>query len=168
MKKIAVIGPESSGKSTLSKELAQAIDGHWVPEYARLYLEENGPDYDEKTVEVIGKGQLKLEAKAAEKAQDSWVVCDTDLMVIKVWMQYKYNSYPNWIDEKLDKNTLYLLCKPDMPWEPDPLRENPFDRLEIYSFYRNLLKKSGYQFIDLEGTVEERIEKSKSFISNFQ
>lgn len=168
MRKIAVVGPESSGKSTLSKELAQVIDGHWVPEFARIYLEENGPEYDQDTVEKIGQGQLELEKEAVKKAKNNWVVCDTDLMVIKVWMQYKYNSYPAWIDEKLDKDTLYLLCKPDMPWEPDALRENPFDRQEIYSFYHNLLEKSGFQFIDLEGSIEDRIEKSKDFISNFK
>lgn len=167
MRKIALVGPESSGKTTLSKLLAKELKTIWVPEYARIYLEEHGPNYTENIVEEIGKKQFALEEEALKNRENKRVICDTDLLVIKVWMQVKYKKYPAWIDVKLERDCLYLLCKPDMPWEADALRENPNNREEIYQIYFNLLKQSKHQFIDLEGNIESRLKKALKFISKY-
>ncbi|MEX0812381.1 MAG: ATP-binding protein [Chitinophagales bacterium] len=168
MKKIAVVGPESTGKSTLSKMLADELEGLWIPEYARIYLEANGLDYKKADVENIAKHQYELEKSAEEVAQNQWIVCDTNLLVIKVWMQYKYNDYPKWIDQKLKQETLYILSKPDMPWVSDPLRENPHNRDELYEIYFDLLKKSGAQFTEVEGNEKQRLTNSLKWLSQFQ
>lgn len=167
MKKIAVVGPESTGKSTLSKMLVTELNGLWVPEYARIYLETNGKDYKKIDVEKIAIHQYELEKRADEVAKERWIVCDTNLLVIKVWMQYKYNDYPRWIDKILKKETYYLLCKPDIPWKSDPLRENPDNRDELYEIYLNLLKESGAEFIEVGGTEEQRLQKSIKWLEQF-
>lgn len=157
MIKVAITGPESSGKTTLSEQLANHFNVEWVPEFARTYLIERGGAYTQKDLDAIAKGQFE----EMEKVQDREVVFyDTDLTVIKIWSEYKYNSSSTKIDELLRKQEvdLYLLCKPDLPWEEDPLRENPNNREVLYHLYLDALKDKGVTFAIISGTPKERLE----------
>lgn len=158
MIRVAVTGPESSGKTTLSKELCQAFSVAYIPEYAREYLEKTEGKYDQNDLDQIAEGQLAL----FRKHTGNVLIADTDLTVLKVWSEVKYGKISDHIieiDQKFHFD-LYLLCLPDIPWEPDPLRENQDDRRQLLEHYRNALLEKGSLVIEISGTREERIQKA--------
>lgn len=161
LKKIVVIGPESTGKSTLSEALAKEFNTKWVPEYARKYLEQLGRPYHEADLLDIAKGQLAGEDRLAEEA-NKILICDTDLHVIKVWSEASYGRCDPWILEQIAvrKYDLYLLTYIDTEWEDDPLREHPApeDRQYFYNIYRDIVQNSGVQWADIRGEYEERLQ----------
>ena len=159
--KIVITGPESSGKTTLAKSLAQYYKTSWVPEYSRTYLNKLSRPYDKNDLLPIAKGQLERENQYVSQAT-SFIICDTSMLVLKVWSLYKYQSVDPWIVEKLlDENyTLFLLCKPDIPLEYDPLRENPVDRDVLFEMYYKELIDHDLPFIIIEGREKETRLKS--------
>lgn len=164
MKKIVIIGPESTGKSTLSAALAKHYNCLWVPEFARQYLEEKGPDYTYDDLKDIAQGQIALEKEftaLAEQRNDPYLFLDTNLYVIQVWSDYVYGKIDESI-QQLHQNQdydLYLLCNIDLPWEYDPLRELPSieKRQEVYSLYKNILTHQSTPWIEISGDSEQRI-----------
>lgn len=163
IKKIAVIGPESTGKSTLSAALATELNTVWVPEYARTYLEKLSRPYEQQDLLEIARGQLELEDKLAREA-NKLLICDTDLNVIQVWSHARYNSSHRFITEHIAsrKYDMYLLTNIDTIWEEDPLREHPLpaERLYFYNIYRDIVQNSGLPWADISGTHEERLKKA--------
>lgn len=156
MIRVAVTGPESSGKTTLSKELCQALSEAYVLEYAREYLEQREGKYDEKDLDEIAEGQLAL----FRKHTGNVLIADTDFTVLKVWSEVKYGKVSDHLIE-IDENfqfDLYLLCLPDIPWEPDLLRENPNDRWELVEHYRKALSEKVCPVIEISGSREERFQ----------
>ncbi|MEI7597196.1 MAG: ATP-binding protein [Bacteroidota bacterium] len=166
IKRISITGPESSGKSTLSKDLAIHFDTIFNPEFAREYLSVKKTNYTFEDVEYIAKMQLKSENEAINSA-NNFLFCDTDLLVVKVWMKIKYNKVPAWIDKEIMKKNydLYLLCKPDIPWEPDPLRESPLIRDELFTVFNEELTKLNCNFIIINGNFAERFEKARNEVN---
>lgn len=168
IKHIVITGPESSGKTTLAEAFSLAKRGVLVPEFAREYLADKS-SYVQNDLLEIAKGQQKLIDKATEKNQLSapnkeeskMVICDTDLLTIKIWSEYKYGSCDNWITSTLSNNLpdLYILCKPDFTWVYDPLRENPNDREELYNIYLTEIKKLNVPFIEVGGSIEGRLKE---------
>lgn len=160
IKKIVVIGPESTGKSTLSETLANSLQTVWVPECARTYLENLGREYTEADLLEIAKGQLAAEDTAVQQA-NGCIVCDTDLYVIKVWSEAKYGRCHPWILEQIAqrKYDLYLLTYIDIAWTDDPLREHPLpeERQYFYNIYRDIVIQSGTQWVDVRGAEHERL-----------
>ena len=114
------------------------------------------------------QADLKEIAKGQLKSNQENQICDTDLITIKIWSEYKYGNCNNWILEQIEKqkteNRFYLLCKPDTPWEADPLRENPTNREELFEIYKEELEKLKHNYSIIEG--EERIKNSISKISS--
>lgn len=163
IKKIVVIGPESTGKSTLSHALAAQLQTVWVPEYARGYLEQLGRPYEEPDLLNIAHGQLKTEDALLLQA-NQLLVCDTDLQVIKVWSEAKYGRCDKKILEAIAARTydMYLLTYTDVIWEDDPLREHslPEERAYFYNIYRDIVQSSGLPWADIRGTHEERVKLS--------
>ncbi len=161
IKKIVVIGPESTGKSTLSAALAEALQTVWVPEYAREYLEQLGRPYEEHDLLTIAKGQLQLEDELEKKA-DKLLICDTDLQVVKVWSEASYGRCDKQVLEMIAtrKYDMYLLTYIDTIWEDDPLREHglPEERQHFYDIYRDIVQNSGIPWADIRGNHEERIK----------
>jgi len=157
MKRIAIIGPESTGKTDLAKALAKAYKGEYIPEFAREYLNALGRPYKQEDLLEMAKGQVV----SLEKDHFGDVlVADTDLHIIKVWSEYKYGSCDPWILKALDKQTfnLYLLTYFDIPYEADPLRENPEDRAYFFEIFHDLLTKSNLPFIVVKGSRVERLK----------
>ena len=168
MKKIIITGPESSGKTTLAKQLAQFYQATYVPEYSRSYLSELTRPYVEEDLLEIAKGQAEQEKEYASKSSPI-VIYDTSMLVLKVWSEYKYGRTHPWIEEQLlkNKNDLYLLCKPDVPWEEDPLRENPLDRDLLFSMYLNELKKLEASYFTISGPNPlERLQIAAEILNN--
>jgi len=156
--KIVLTGPESTGKSTLSKALAAHFGTLWVPEYARFYLNHLPRPYFPEDVLRIAQGQMQWEA-VWEKYARELLFCDTDLLVPKIWMEHKYGYCDSWIDEQLSLRSydLYLLCDIDMPWENDPLREHPNEREALFEKYRTALETLGARYAIIRGNGTERL-----------
>jgi NadR type nicotinamide-nucleotide adenylyltransferase len=159
-KRIAITGPESVGKTTLAQALAAGFGTIWVPEYAREYLEHLGRPYVFEDLEIIARGQLELEERCARLAH-RYLFCDTDLLVIKIWSAYKYQQTAPFILESLNNSPydLFVLCGTDVPWEYDPLRENPGEREELYQLYKKELTDYSMPFIEVSGSLEERVKR---------
>ena len=162
--KVVLFGPESSGKTTLSRHLARHYNTVWAPEFAREYLQEKWNN-ERKTCEKedlipIAIGQMKLENKLAKKA-DKVLICDTDLLETKVYSEEFYGGF---VDEKLDKAAnenqydLYLLTYIDTPWEEDDLRDRPELRLEMFNAFEQSLKEHNRPYILLKGDKETRLK----------
>lgn len=170
MKKIVVIGPESTGKSTLSEALAQELHTLWVPEYARTYLEQLNKPYTEEDLLRIAGGQVQLEDDTAAKACE-WLVCDTDLYVLKVWSEHSYQRCHRSILEQIAvrKYDLYLLTDIDLPWSPDPLREHPEPAMRYYFYhqYRDIVQHSGVPWCTVSGPHEERMRMAMAAVNSY-
>jgi NadR type nicotinamide-nucleotide adenylyltransferase len=160
-KRIAITGPESTGKSRLTQELADYYRTVYVAEYAREYIEKLKREYTYDDVLEIAKGQLQRENEAAIKA-NKLLICDTDFTVTKIWCDYKYKQCHDWISEQFfnHKYDLYLLCNTDLPWEYDPQRENPNEREELFNIYLQYLKKAGFHYTVINGYGEERLKNA--------
>ena len=141
MYKVGIIGPESTGKSTLSAYLAHRYNGVLIPEYAREYMKHLAPDYSytyEDIVAIARQQIQQLEELHQEfSTKDTLVFFDTELIITKVWFEHKYGIAPDFIQEALHSYPMdiYLLCYPDMPWQPDPVRENPNIREYLFAWY---------------------------------
>ena len=162
--KVVLFGPESSGKTTLSKHLARYYNSVWVPEYAREYLQ-NKWNNERKTCEIsdllpIAIGQMKLENDLAKKT-DSVLICDTDLLETKVYSEVYYSGICDPILEKYAlENTynLYFLTYIDTPWEADDLRDKPNERLRMFKAFEDVLIKYNRPYILLKGDRLERLQ----------
>lgn len=155
--KIVISGPESSGKTTLSQQLAKVFNEPWVPEYARDYIERLNRTYHESDLLEIAKGQVIREDAYAQQAKQLYF-CDTSLEVIKIWSEFRFKKCDDWIIEQYKKRKadLYLLCAPDLPWTYDPQRENPDDRDVLFEIYRQEL--SGERVKEIWGGEEKRLQ----------
>lgn len=164
MKKIVIIGPESTGKSTLCEELAEHYETVWCQEYAREYLLRNGTAYTYADLGTIAKGQLALEEKTASSANGKFYFVDTDLYVMKVWCEVAFADCHSWILKELARRTcdLYLLCNTDLPWAKDELREypDPNMRRRIFQMYKDIVINSGVAWVEISGTEQQRMRKA--------
>ncbi len=169
MYKIAITGPESTGKSFLSEALAKHFNCSWVPEYAREYLTKQNGEYQQKDLTTILDGQLKMEEKAGEKG-DKFLLCDSDPLVLLIWSKVKYNSVDHKIEDAWKKHDydLHLLLYPDQEWEYDPLRENKDDRLALFTLYKDELhhSKKPYKIIKGKDRVVSAIQIIEAYFNN--
>ncbi|MGI4824357.1 MAG: AAA family ATPase [Janthinobacterium lividum] len=160
MRRISLTGPESTGKSTLAAQLAAHYGTVFVPEVARTYLEENGPQYTLADLEAIAHGQLDAEEAAAAQA-NQLLFCDTDLLVIKIWAENAFGTCPAWVLAELaqPRYALTLLLGIDLPWEADPLREHPepAQRQHFYNLYRAELQARRWPFVEVSGSPAQRL-----------
>jgi NadR type nicotinamide-nucleotide adenylyltransferase len=164
MKKIVIIGPESTGKSTLCKELAEHYNTVWCPEYAREYLLQNGTNYTYEDLTRIAIGQLTLDDYLQQDAAGSYYFVDTDMYVMKVWYEVAFQHCPTWILKQLAGShcDLYLLCNTDLPWAKDELREYPDLKMRqrLFKMYKDIVLNSGVPWVEISGTEEQRLHKA--------
>jgi len=184
IKKVAVLGPESTGKSTLCAELADHYKTLWVKEYAREYLLENGTNYTFDNLLDMAKGQLKLEEagiaeaerKIAEDIKEStgiistgtgykqFIFIDTNMYLLKVWCEFVFGKCHNWILNQVveRKYDLYLLCDIDLPWVKDELRKYPDlqTRHQLYHHYKDIMINQSVPWANIRGNDGERLQKA--------
>jgi NadR type nicotinamide-nucleotide adenylyltransferase len=165
LKRIAVTGPECTGKSWLAANLAAQYNTVFVPEYSVQYLAEKGAEYSLEDLEQIAKGQLRAEEKMAQRATDV-LFTDTDLLVNKIWSKVVFGKVPDWVEQNLisHKYDLYLLCFPDIDWKEGPFRENPRDRPALFEMYEQELLKLGFPFKIVRGKGNQRFENAVTFV----
>ena len=137
MVKVIITGPESSGKTTLCKALSKHFKVPFSYEYAREYLKAKKNKYTQTDLISIARGQLESEKGSR--------ILDTDLITIKIWSNHKYGNCDKWILKQINKQKserrFYILCKPDIAWKEDVLRENPKDRMNLFEIYKKELKE---------------------------
>ena len=157
MFKVGIIGPESTGKSSLASYLATKYDGLMVPEYAREYMEHLAPDYQYtyEDVEKIAMHQVQelreisqspAEGMAADRKDLAFF--DTELIITKVWFLHKFGTCPDFLQQALEEYPMdvYLLCYPDLEWVPDPVRENPNIREYLFDWYEREVQALGIPY----------------------
>ena len=175
LQKIVVLGPESTGKSTLSEALAKHYGVVNCKEYARQYLYENGTKYNFEDLLTIAKGQLTLEDEAIQKAEQLFIqqsknkiVVDTNMYVMKVWCEYVFNNCHTYILDQIHKRNydLYLLCDIDLVWTPDEMREYPDEkpRQELFAIYKDILINQNTPWGIVSGTGDERTQNAIQLI----
>lgn len=157
-----IIGPESTGKSTLTHQLAAHFDTTRADEFARQYLETLGRTYTIDDLNRIAKGQIQAEEIALAGARNGVVFFDTDLHVVKVWSESKYGTCDEVILKSIAERRydLYILTDIDMPWQSDPLREHPDPEMRAYFFniYQDIVQASGLPFVLVQGSEPERLQ----------
>ena len=161
MQRIIITGPESTGKSVLSQELAQHFNGSIVPEYARQYLSELHRNYRMEDVLEIARVQLKEYSES--RFAGNIVFFDTWLIITKVWLEVVYKREEKWIDEAIlsTQGDHYLLCYPDIEWIPDPLRENGGKMRDVlFQRYKEILIEKGLTYTIIKGVGPVRTNKA--------
>jgi nicotinamide riboside kinase len=155
--RIVLTGAESSGKSTLAAWLGNKLGVPYALEYARSYLEKHGPRYDYDTVHTIARGHLDYQRQQVPEVAPLGVY-DTDLINFKIWCDVAYGRCQPWLEEALqaEQHHCYLLCYPDIPWEPDPLREYPEGRMMLYEKHLEAVQATGRKFAVVRGIGAER------------
>lgn len=187
LKKIVVIGPESTGKSMLCEQLAAHYQTKWVREYAREYLLKNGKEYSYDDLLTIAKGQIEGEElgignwesgitdnEALNHKQKTTnhklLLIDTDMQVMKVWCEFVFGQCHHWILNRIVERQydLYLLCHPDLPWVKDELREYPDQRTRevLFHHYKEAMVNQHVPFANISGGYEERLRKAIEAIDN--
>lgn len=170
-------GPESCGKTTLASQLGEALHAPLVNEVARDYLNEcyrrqPGYQYTQHDLLVIARLQHAREQQALS-ASPQYLVCDTDLLVIVIWSEVVFGSCAPEISELLQQalettRRTYLLCDHHIPWCPDPLRVNPFDRDKLFARYLAKLENMGANFVTACGNESERLLLVRTDIGHVQ
>lgn len=157
--RIAIIGPECSGKTTLAMHLSQLLNEPMVPEFSRMYFAGRKYEYDQDDILNIALGQEKLELQH-ESFSKKILICDTNNLVNWVWSEYRYGNVPAMLKATYQpqRYALQLLCKPDVPWESDPLRENASRLEDIYNYYLRILHEGEIPYISVEGDFLQRYQ----------
>lgn len=161
MLKVALIGPESTGKSTLSQQLARHYQSDCVAEYAREYVEKLELPYTYQDVCAIAQHQIEQElGSECSGSKNDFVFFDTDLIITKVWFEHCYGLVPDFVTQRLATHfiDLYLLCAPDLPWEADAVREHGHDREFFFDWYKREIELLGKPYQIITGTGEQRFQ----------
>jgi NadR type nicotinamide-nucleotide adenylyltransferase len=167
--KVAIIGPECTGKTTLAQQLAVHFSTVWVPEYARDYVEQLDRKYTFDDVIQIARHQEEQIHATYSKAS-RFVFFDTDLIITKVWFDVVYKQTPDWIDLAIKKSNFscYLLCDNSLPWNPDNVRENGGEmRNKLFEEYKRNLDYFNFKFQIISGIGTTRFENASRFLKQY-
>ena len=156
MLKVAITGPESSGKTSLAQILSKHYKVEWIPEFARNYLIQKSGKYTFEDLSYIAEKQFKAFSTASKNQE--LLIADTELLVIKIWSKVKYDKIAPLVNNyfKQQEFDIYLLCKPDIPWEYDELREHPEMREELFELYKEELATNHLPYRIIHGSEDER------------
>ena len=168
VKRIALIGPESTGKTTLCLQLAEHYKTVWVPEYARMFMTKLKREYNYDDVVHCARVQMQTEDGMLKQA-NQFLFCDTELINFKIWFQDKFKKAPDWLEDEIAKRKydLFLLASPDLPWAAERVRENPERRNYFFDLYKSGLEKRNFPFRIISGTGDSRLRLAVSFIDSF-
>jgi NadR type nicotinamide-nucleotide adenylyltransferase len=168
IRKIAIVGPESTGKSTITKLLAKHYDTPWVAEFARYYCAAlTGPCTMQDEVNMF-HGQVALEESVLATAEKDFIFCDTTILTVKIWSDEMLGETPKIVLDALTDRTydLYLLLNIDLPWEEDPLREFPHMREHFMNVWYKELNNLGARYVLISG-IEDRLQNAIDAVDAF-
>ena len=169
IKRIVLIGPESTGKTEIAEFLSNKYNTVCVPEYARGYIQNLNREYLYKDVEHIARKQVELQQEYSKKTNHI-LFYDTYLIITKIWFQVVYNKVPSWIESEINKSNinLFLLCNTDIPWIADSVRENGGEmREKLFEMYRNELDYYGFNYKIVKGNGIERFNNAYNLVESF-
>ena len=157
MIRIILTGAESSGKSSLTQYLGKFFNFPYALEYARIYLEKNGPEYDLEQLKEMARLHVNYQQKKVPISAPCGIF-DTDLINYKIWTEEVFGCCPAEISRGIEQESphVYLLCKPDLPWEPDPLRENRETLHHLYQRHLDEIIRLNRPYEVVEGLGRER------------
>jgi HTH-type transcriptional repressor of NAD biosynthesis genes len=169
---ITVFGAESTGKTTLSRQLAKDLDGYWLFEYARPYLEQTVNEITVRSMTAIWKGQAALQKQAQNLPDKPYVVQDTDLFsTVGYWQFPHWRSHLGECPERLIedalklKSDLYIVTKSNIPFEKDPLRYGGDKREGSDEYWIDVCEKYELPYVVLENNdPSERLRQAKRAI----
>ncbi len=166
--KIVFLGPESTGKTSISAAIAERSNATFVPEFARTYLHDHGTNYTLNDVIKIAETQARIEQEAEATGKD--VICDTDLITIKIWLEYYSWEVPEWLEFFIAKHRAdkYLLLYPDIPWVADEQRKNQHDRMLLFNRFEQQLNAINANYSIIKGGGNARFEECLNEIKNHQ
>ncbi len=169
IKKIAIVGPESTGKSTLSKQLAKYYNVPWVPEYSRYYCEALKEPCTLQDEVNMFYGQVALEKSVLEMTETDFVICDTTFLTVKIWSDAFFGKTPKIVLDALEENPydFYALLDIDLPWEEDPLRDFPNQREHFMQVWHKELKSLNATYSVIGGLGERRFANAIAAIDDF-
>lgn len=164
MRKIAIVGAECTGKSSLAEALAKRCNCPFVPEFAREYLGKLELPYTALDVQAIARGQMSLEDEAMATNDAPYLFCDTNLWVIKVWMDNSYKTTPEWIEREIQQRSyhLHIITDYHIPYENDSLREHPNERAYFTDIYRKRLDGNNVPYVYVKGSLEDRVAQVRA------
>jgi len=170
IRRIVILGPESTGKSSLCEALARHYQTTWVPEFAREYLLKNGTTYSYDDLLLIAKEQVAQEDRMAQLSTNGLLFIDTDLYVMKVWCEFVFGSCHQWILDRIAERQYdcYLLCHTDLPWVKDRLREYPDQQTRdiLFNVYKDHMINQQTPWKEIRGNYEERLLLATEMINN--
>jgi NadR type nicotinamide-nucleotide adenylyltransferase len=168
--KIVITGPESTGKSELTRELARRFHAPFIPEYAREYVEHLRRPYTFEDLERIAEKHFELDREYSLRG-DGIIFFDTYYYITKVWFLVKYGHCPGWFLKKIDEHQVdfFLLCAPDIPWVDDPVRENGGEKRDrLFRYYEREIIAGGYPFVVISGKGEDRVRMAEKAVRRLE
>jgi len=168
IKKIAIVGPESTGKSTLTKLLAKHYNTLWVAEFARYYCAAlTAPCTMQDEINMF-HGQVALEESVLAMADKDFILCDTTFLTVKIWSDEMLGETPQLVLDALQVRTydLYLLLDIDLPWQEDPLRDFPHMREHFMNIWLKELADLNANYVLING-IEDRLSNAITAIDTF-
>ncbi len=169
MKRVVITGPESSGKTTLTKELADYFQSKYYPEYARTYVESLNREYTYEDVKKIARQQIIELTEPQTDYTGKFIFYDTGLIITKIWFEYKFNSVPDFLLEALKtvKIDCWLLCYPDLPWKEDSVRENGGEkRFELFERYKHEAENYKFNWFIIRNKEKQRFLSAEKYLSS--
>ncbi len=167
--RIVITGPESTGKSTLTFQLAQHFNAVCIEEFARSYIQNLHRPYNYEDIEIIARKQIE-DFKKTENLHSKLFFIDTYLIITKVWFDVVYKTSPQWIEDELrnSKIDMFLLCAPDLPWEKDEVRENGGEmRNWLFEEYKKNIIKYNFAYRIVNGFEESRLNNAISHVEAY-
>lgn len=164
-RRVVLTGSESTGKTTLTADLARHYDAVWVPEYARSYAASKGASLDASDVDPIARGQIALEDAALLRAS-RLLLLDTDLLSTAVYARHYYGQCPDWVTQAVlaRRADLYLLCDIDIPWAADPQRDRPHERERLQGLFDQALRSRQFPVVRIRGSRQDRFHAARTAI----
>jgi NadR type nicotinamide-nucleotide adenylyltransferase len=166
MRRIVITGAESTGKTTLARALAEDYGAVWTPEYVRRFVDETRRGIRAGDLEAIARGQLQAEDRPLAD-RPSILFHDTNLLSTLVYMRHYFGREPDWLEPEFLRReyALYLLCLPDIPWEPEPgQRESPQVRKKLHGIFRQALEERALPFTEIGGNRQVRLATAQEAV----
>lgn len=169
-RRVVLTGSECTGKTTLARDLAAALDTVWVPEHARAYAEAKGSPLDVADVAPIARGQMRAEDEGVRRGVSlgrELIVLDTDLVSTLVYARHYYDDAPAWIEAeaRARRGSLYLLCDIDLPWVPDAARDRPHHRAELQGRFIEALERLDAPWVTIAGAGPARLARAAALVA---
>ena len=171
MKRVVLVGSESTGKTTLAQQLAQHFGVEWVPEFVRDYAATRNAPLEFSDHGPIARGQMALEDEYLTRGASRnarLLIQDTDLLSTAVYCAHYYDECPAWLAEaaRARRPDLYLLMDIDLPWVADPQRDRGHVRPTMHALFRDAVEISGAPFVTIRGDATERFTSARAAIEN--